>query len=243
LSAAAVIGARFSLDLVAALGVEPSVDDLVLAQLIDEVGFSDRPEYVFHHPLIRAVAYESQLRSDRGELHRRVAAAIEAREPESVDEKAAVIADHLEVAGDLRAAFEWHMRAGNWLTHRDIAGARMSWKRARQVADRPPATDAGRMAMRIAPRTLLCATIWRVSGSLDDTGFEELQELATAAGDKRSLVIGMTGLVQLMQFYGKYTEASHLASRHVELLDSIGDPELTVVLLITPVVVNGRRVK
>jgi hypothetical protein len=94
------------------------------------------------------------------------------------------------------------------------------------------------MTMRIAPRTLLCATIWRVGGSLDDTCFEELHELATAADDKRSLVIGLTGLVQLMQFYGKYTEASQLASRHVELLDSIGDPELTVGLLITPVIVK-----
>jgi predicted ATPase len=32
--------------------------------------------HVFHHPLIRAVAYESQLKSDRAELHRRVAAGV-----------------------------------------------------------------------------------------------------------------------------------------------------------------------
>jgi class 3 adenylate cyclase len=238
LNAASVIGARFDAELLAALGIDPVFDELLSAELIDQVRFTPSAEYVFHHPLIRAVAYESQLKSDRGELHRRVAAAIEAREPESVDEKAALVADHLEAAGDLRAAFEWHMRAGNWLTHRDIAGARMSWERARQVADRLPADDAERMTMRITPRTLLCATIWRVGGSLDDTGFEELHELATAADDKRSLAIGMTGLVQLMQFYGKYTEASQLASRHVELLDSIGDPELTVGLLITPVIVK-----
>jgi hypothetical protein len=237
LSAAAVIGARFSLDLVTALGVEPSVDGLVAAQLIDRVGVSSQREYVFHHPLIRAVAYESQLKSDRRELHRRVASAMQ-REQESVEERAGLIADHLEAGGDLQAAFEWHMRAGNWLTHRDIAGARMSWERARQVADRLPVDGAGVTSMRIAPRTLLCATIWRVSGKFDDTGYEELHELATAAGDKRSLVIGMTGLVQLMQFYGKYTEASQLASRHVELLDSIGDPQLTVGLLITPVIVK-----
>ena len=168
LSAAAVIGARFSLDLVTALGVEPSVYDLVVGQLIDQVGFTGQPEYVFHHPLIRAVAYESQLKSDRAQLHRRIAAAIEAREPESVDENAALVADHLEAAGALQAAFEWHMRAGNWATHRDISGARMSWERARQVADRLPADDVRRMTMRIAPRTLLSATIWRVSGSLDD---------------------------------------------------------------------------
>jgi len=48
--------------------------------------------------------------------------------------------------------------------------------------------------MRIAPRTWLCATIWRVSASLDDIRFDELRELTSAAGEKRSLVIGMTGL-------------------------------------------------
>ncbi len=81
MSAAAVIGSRFSLDLLTVLGVEPAVDDLVAAQLIDQVRFTRQPEYVFHHPLIRAVAYESQLKSDRAELHRRLAAAIEARDP------------------------------------------------------------------------------------------------------------------------------------------------------------------
>ena len=71
LSAAAVIGSRFNLDLLTQLGVEPVVTDLVVAQLIDQVRFTRQPEYVFHHPLIRAVAYESQLKSDRAQLHRR----------------------------------------------------------------------------------------------------------------------------------------------------------------------------
>ena len=81
LSAAAVIGSRFSPDLLEPLGIDPVLDDLVGAELIDQVTFTGRPEYVFHHPLIRTVAYESQLKSDRAELHRRVAAAIEARDP------------------------------------------------------------------------------------------------------------------------------------------------------------------
>ncbi|MFG1929409.1 ATP-binding protein [Mycobacterium sp. NPDC048908] len=237
LCAAAVIGARFRLGLVTALGVEPAVDALVMGQLIDHSG-PTADEYTFHHPLIRAVAYESQLKSDRAELHRRVATAIEAREPASVDEKAAMVADHLEAAGDLRAAFTWHMRAGDWLRHRDISGARMSWARARDVADRLPDDVDGRMAMRIAPRTWLCATTWRAGGKLDDAGFEELRELTTAVGDKRSLVFGTTGLVTLMQFYGKYSDASLLASEHVERLDAIGDPELTVGLLMTAMIVK-----
>ena len=143
LSAAAVIGSRFRLDLLTELGVEPVVDDLVAADLIDEVRLTRQPEYVFHHPLIRAVAYEAQLKSDRAELHRRVAAAIESRDPAAADENAALIAEHLEAAGDLHAAFGWHMRAGTWLNFRDIKAARLSWQRARQVADRLPADRAG----------------------------------------------------------------------------------------------------
>ena len=61
-----------------------------LAQFIDQVRFTRQPEYVFHHPLIRAVAYEAQLKSDRAELHRRVAAAIESRDPAAAEENAAL---------------------------------------------------------------------------------------------------------------------------------------------------------
>ena len=126
------------------------------AELIDQVRFTRQPEYVFHHPLIRTVAYESQLKSDRAELHRRLAAAIEARDPESADENAALIAEHLEAAGDLHAAYGWHMRAATWATNRDIAAARLSWERAQKIADALPADDPDRAAMRIAPRTMLC---------------------------------------------------------------------------------------
>ena len=47
------------------------LDELVKAELIDQVRFTPSAEYAFHHPLIRAVAYESQLKSDRAEVHRR----------------------------------------------------------------------------------------------------------------------------------------------------------------------------
>ena len=78
LNAASVIGARFDADLLAALGIDPVFDELLGAELIDQVRFTPTAEYAFRHPLIRAVAYESQLKSDRAQRHRRMAAAIEA---------------------------------------------------------------------------------------------------------------------------------------------------------------------
>ena len=58
LSAAAVIGSRFGFGELEMLGIEPVIADLIAAQLIDQVRFTQQPEYVFHHPLIRSVAYE-----------------------------------------------------------------------------------------------------------------------------------------------------------------------------------------
>ncbi len=228
LSAAAVIGSRFGLDLLTALGVEPVVDDLVAAQLIDQVRFTRQPEYVFHHPLIRTVAYESQLKSDRADVHRRLAAAIEAREPESAEQNAALIAEHLEAAGDLHAAYGWHMRAATWATNRDIAAARLIWERAEKIADALPADDPDRAAMRIAPRTMLCATAWRVHMNVAGDRFEELRQLCTAAGDKASLAIGMAGLVAEHALHDRLREASQLASEAMALTESVGDPTLTV---------------
>src|SRR5262249_45696454 len=186
LSAAAVIGSRFGLDLFAVLGVEPVIADLLAVQLIDQVTFTRQPEYVFHHPLIRTVAYESQLKSDRAEMHRRVAAAIEAGDPAAVEENAALIAEHLQAAGDLERAYVWHMRAAAWAINRDIVAARLSWERARRVADALPADEPERTAKRIAPRMMLCGTAWRATREPVSARFEELRELCTEAGDKVS---------------------------------------------------------
>jgi hypothetical protein len=228
LSAAAVIGSRFSSDLLISLGIDPCVDELITAELIDQVRFTPRAEYAFRHPLIRTVAYESQLRSDRAGLHRRVAAEIEAGEPESADQNAALIAEHLEAAGGGRAAYGWHMRAATWATNRDIAAARVSWERARKIADALPPEDPERAALRIAPRTMLCGIAWRVHVNVAGARFDELRELCAAAGDKASLVIGMAGLVMDHVYQGRMCEASRLASEAMALIESVGDPTLTV---------------
>jgi class 3 adenylate cyclase len=235
LSAAAVIGSRFSLELLETLGIEPILEDLVVAELVDQVRFARGPEYVFHHPLIRTVAYESQLRSDRAELHRRIAAAIESGDPAAADENAALIAEHLEAAGDGHAAYGWHMRAATWATNRDIAAAWLSWERARTIADALSADDPNRAAMRIAPRTMLCGIAFRVHEHVAGDRFDELRELCAAAGDKASLAIAMAGLIVDQAFQDQIVEASQLASEAWSLIESIDDPTLTVGLSFAPI--------
>ena len=239
LNAAAVVGSRFDADLLATIVDEPSVAPLLAAELVDQTMFSPRTEYAFRHPLIRAVAIESQLKSDRTQLHRRLAAVIE--EHGSVDENAALIAEHLEAAGDLHAAYEWHMRAGTWSNLRDDAAAMTSWRRARQVADLLPEADPDRTKMRIAPRTLLCATATRSFGSGAETGFEELRDLCIAAGDQPSLAIATAGHLMDQFFNSRMAEASQTGTEIVRLLESIGDPTLTLALIPTALSVKSER--
>ncbi|MGH3561872.1 MAG: cyclase, partial [Mycobacterium sp.] len=238
LRAAAVIGSRFSADLLADLDTTPAFADLIAAELIDQVRFTPYAEYAFHHPLIRTVAYESQLKSDRAALHRRLAGVIEGLDRAAADANAALIAEHLEAAGDLRGAYAWHMRAGAWSSNRNIAGAQVSWERARQIADALPDDDPDRLAMRIAPRTLICGNGLRSRVTAVGARFDELRTLCSTTGDKASLAVGMTGLVGEHMFHGRVRAASQVASEQMSLIESIGDSTLTVGLSFAPIVVK-----
>ena len=113
-----------------------------------------------------------------------------------MEDNAALIAEHLQAAGDLHAAYGWHMRAGAWSTIRDIE--RRQAQLGPRTSHRRRATcrvDPDQLSMRIAPRTMLCGTAWRVHVSVAGASFEELRELCNAAGDKASLAIAMAGLV------------------------------------------------
>jgi class 3 adenylate cyclase len=241
LSAAAVIGSKFSRDLLETLGVDSALEDLLGGELIAQIRFTRQPEYVFHHPLIRTVAYESQLKSDRAELHRRVAAALESRDPAAAEENAALIAEHLEAAGDGHAAYGWHMRAATWATNRDINAARLGWERAQKIADALPAEDPNRTSMRIAPRTMLCGIAFRVHENVAGDRFDELRQLCAAAGDKASLAIAMAGLVADHAFQGRTREASQLAAEAMALIESLGDPTLTVGLSLPAIYAIAER--
>ena len=200
LNAAAVIGTRFDVDTLDVLIPEsaaPRLAELVSAELIDQTDFFPRQRYCFRHPLVRAVAYESQLTTTRAKAHQRLATAIEARDPNAADENAALIATHLEAAGNLEQAYCWHMRAADWLRPRDLPAARSEWESARRIADRLSDDHDDVIARRIAPRTMLISTAVYVGDDADaDQRYREFRDLTMQTGDLRSLAIGMAGRIQ-----------------------------------------------
>ncbi len=227
LSAAAVIGAQFDTRLLESLLDSVDVAPLIEAQLVEQVGFAPHATYTFCHPLIQQVAYESQLKAGRSELHRRVAAVMQRTHGGFTGQEAAIVATQYAAAGDLRDAYDWHMQAATWYGARDIPAARKSWQQALRVADRLPDDDPDRLIMRIAPRALLCGSTFQVGGTPADTGFDELRELTAAAGDKKSLAIGMAGHLTTLTFNAHHCEAAGMASEFATLVESIGEPAMT----------------
>ncbi len=109
------------------------------------------------------------------------------------------------------------MRAGTWLTFRDINAARQSWQRASQVADQLPADMVGREVMRTAPRALRCASDFRIAGAIAEGEFDELCRLAGTADDKASLALAMAGRVVGLAFHGRVHEILSAGSRTHQL--------------------------
>jgi adenylate cyclase len=239
LNTAAVAGASFDAYLIATVvdgDTDASLAALVEAELIDQTRRAPHGQYAFRHPLIRTVAYESQLKAVRLDQHRLLAAAIQQRHAQALDQSAAVIAGHLEAAGDLRAAYMWHLRAAAWLSTRDIRAARISWRHARDVADRLPAADGDRSAMQTTVRTMLCATAWRVGIATADAGFDELQQLCSMSGDARSQTVTTALLAAARVRDGDVPEAARLAREVVARAESFGDDETAIRLMANVVV-------
>ncbi|OBK21669.1 adenylyl cyclase [Mycobacterium asiaticum] len=199
LNAAAVIGAHFDIDTLHALvpgshAVE--LTQLVAAELVDQTEFRPQQRYYFRHPLVRTVAYESQLTATRAQAHRRLAAAMQAHDPSGADENAALIAAHLAAAGELAPAYTWHMRAAEYLRSRDLSAARAQWESAQRIADRLPEDHDGVIAARIAPRTMLVSTTF-FTGDVVDTeeSYRQFRDLTLNSGDLTSFAVGTAGRI------------------------------------------------
>jgi adenylate cyclase len=237
LNAASVIGSRFDMDTLGLLlpeAVPALLAELLSAELIDQTEFFPRQRYCFRHPLVRTVAYESQLSTNRAQTHRTLAAAIEARDPGAANENAALIATHFEAASELADAYLWYMRAAEWLRPRDLPAARTQWESARRIADRLPADHDDVIAMRIAPRTMLISTmLFTGSDASTDEQYRELRALTMQIGDLTSLALATAGLIFSFAINdNRVPEAAALASELEDMVNHVDcDAETMSIIL------------
>ena len=141
-----------------------AVDALTQAQMVIVSGLD---EYVFKHPLTQEVAYGSQLSDARARAHKAVAGAIESLYPDSLDERAALLAHHREAAGDTLEAAGWHARAAVWTEITAPAAGMGHWRRVRHLVSTlegsPEVDDLATKA-----RTGILGLAWRLGVSPDE---------------------------------------------------------------------------
>jgi class 3 adenylate cyclase/tetratricopeptide (TPR) repeat protein len=126
----ACIGREFSFELlhhISALhtdALERELEKLVDAGLVSRNGAPPSAVYIFKHALVQDAAYESLLKSRRGELHSRIADVLENEFADRVAKTPEWLAYHLTQAGHLTQAIPLWRRAGT------LAVARVALKEA-----------------------------------------------------------------------------------------------------------------
>src|SRR5262249_3013146 len=144
LQMAGVIGQEFGerllcrVSALCAPGLAAALRGVVTAEFLYPSALFPEAEYTFTHPLTQEVAYGSQLAERRARVHAAVAAAIEERDGDRLDERAALLAHHWEGAGDALRAARAHRRAAAWLRRSDFSATRRHLERVRALVAGPP---------------------------------------------------------------------------------------------------------
>ena len=240
LQAASVIGKAFAgpvLEAIDELHIHDrslAIDRLKSSDFIFEAALYPEVEYAFKHPLTQEVAYASLLQSRRSQLYGAVARTIETRAGDKLDEQAALLANHWDIAGEPGQAVAWHQRAGEWCAMTDAFGGLHHWQRVRELAGELPTSKE---ALTIGARACshMITFRWRLGGASAqiERDFEDGKTLAEQAGDMSTLgqLYGAySGYRGVALGYGNdYLEYALEAVRYGELTD---DDELKFTLRI-----------
>jgi class 3 adenylate cyclase len=234
LQSAAVIGKEFAEPVLARVAeLEASELETVLRVLVEGEFLYEQelyPEtvYAFKHPLTMEVAYGSQLAVRRASSHAKVATAIAEHEPERLNERAALIADHWEAAGETLEAARWHARAAAWTgTHQPVQ-SREHWQRVRELADSlrdSPEADA----LALTSRVFILQFAWRLGMGHDEAEeiFRQAERLASRTGDihTRAILLSVYGGIRGTSD-GEPLEFAELARQAIALAEEAEDPSL-----------------
>jgi len=235
LQTAAVIGREFSEPVLARAAalpdgeLEPALRALVVAEFLYEQELYPEAIYAFKHPLTQEVAYQSQLGKRRAAVHRRVAEAVEELYADKLDERAALLAQHWEAAGEPLVAARWSARAAAWVGLNNIAEALRHWRKVSELVEAlPDSAESG--ALALAARVERLHYGWRLGISEQEATahYEAGRELAQRSGDSVNLLLITAAYANVRGMAGHVEEYGELAEEVNRLGIEIGDPGLRI---------------
>ena len=237
LELASVVGREISisiLEVVAGLApteLSEAVQQLRQAELLYDVPPFEQRLLAFRHPLIQEVAYRSLLHDRRRERHSRVAQAIESLFKDHAEERAALIAYHLEQAGENLKAAQQNMRAAIWIGANDPSQALRSWKKVRELlANLPPSQPINYLKMMASGQIVNFG--WREGMSAQDAlvYFEEAKQLAIALGDMRANALIHAAYGRILANGGSADEYVEKIREAKTIADRGNDPSVQITL-------------
>src|SRR6266446_356204 len=237
LEIASVVGREISisiLDLVTGLNpaeLSEAAQHLRQAELLYDVAPFEQRCVAFRHPLIQEVAYRSLLHERRRELHSKVAQAIETLFKDRAEERASLLAYHLEQAGENLKAAQQNMRAAVWIGTNDPSQALRSWKKVRELlSDLPPSQPINYLKMMASGQIVNFA--WREGISAKDAlvYFEEAKQLALALGDIRANALIHAAYGRMLANGGSADEYVERIREAKAIADQGNDPSVQITL-------------
>jgi class 3 adenylate cyclase/tetratricopeptide (TPR) repeat protein len=228
LQTASVIGREFDPALLGAVvggeldSLEATLATLTAAALVDRL---DDGVCSFRHALTREVVHSSLLSADRRRLHALVAQeTIEMLNTDSLNEQAALIAYHLEAAGEPGPAAHWNARAAGWVGLSHPATALAHWREVSRLAAQLGADEqAVRLAMTAALRSLTIS--WRLGAGDDEVAalYTQARDLARRVGSLGGEALAVGNYAAVRGFSGHGRSFLELSQEGVELGRRSGD--------------------
>jgi predicted ATPase len=208
----AAIGREFPYALLEAVAplkppeLQEGIGRLVESELVYPRGLPPDASYSFKHALVQEAAYESLLKSQRRELHGRIADALDARFAEFVARRPEEIARHYELAGRTTQAIGHYQRAGERSAKQSAYVEAIGYlhKALELLRTLPDGAERDRRELSLTTRLggALAITQGFASSEVEHT-YVRARHLAEQLGDTTELFRTLNGL---MAFHGVRAE-------------------------------------
>ncbi len=234
---AATIGREFSYQLIRStstmdeMALSLCLNQLVEAELLLQQGFPPQSSYRFRHALIQDAAYESLLKSQQQQFHKRIAESMRTHMPEVESEKPAVLAHHFARSGEKMEAVKYYIKASEKARQlKTFDQVLIHSQKARALMDDLEPSDA-LISLRLRVATLEAPVYLFTEGFTSQNAHQAYQlqyELAEQIDDLRATFRGLRGIATYALFTGKVRHALSKAEEALALARSHDDQELVM---------------
>jgi class 3 adenylate cyclase/tetratricopeptide (TPR) repeat protein len=229
----AVVGREVSHELVQAVSrlpgdvLQANLQRLIDAGLLTREGAPDQSRYIFRHALIHETAYDSLLRSERQELHARIARILEQRLRKQRAVPPEDLARHYERAGAVADAVRYYHLAAIQAAERAAHVEAIGHLEAAigLIAQLPESADRDLQELDLQVALGTATMIAKGQGYAQvEVAHARARELSQKTENKTGLFRALWGLSRFYQSQGRPSECLEMADQLREL--AVDDPSL-----------------